>query len=148
VLDILCKRDSEWRKLALQICGCPHKANDLVQDMYIKLMNKKEPVNTSFVYHTMKHIFIDSIRKVNPEVSTDDFKRISNIDDNDKTQERFELLDMIKECSWFEREVLLLTHEKSLRKASEDTGVFYGVLNYHKQKALSKLKEKYGRTKR
>jgi hypothetical protein len=96
----------------------------------------------------MKHIFIDSIRKVNPEVSTDDFKRISNIDDNDKTQERFELLDMIKECSWFEREVLLLTHEKSLRKASEDTGVFYGVLNYHKQKALSKLKEKYGRTKR
>lgn len=148
MLEVLCKRDSEWRKLALQICGCPHKADDLVQDMYLKLKNKKEPVNTSFVYYTMKCIFIDSIRKVNPEIPTDDFKRITNVDDNFKTKERFDLLDMIKDCSWFEREVLLLTHEKSLRKASEETGVFYGVLNYHKHKALNKLKDKYGSTER
>ena len=148
MLDILCKRDSEWRKLALQICGCPHKADDLVQEMYIKLRNKKEPVNTSFVYHTMKCIYIDSIRKVNPEILTDDFKRIFKDDDSYTTEQRYELLDMLKEVSWFEREILLLTHEKSLRQASEETGVFYGVLNYHKHKALSKLKDKYGNTER
>jgi len=147
VLHELCKRDSEWRKLALKICGCPHKADDLVQEMYIKLKDKTE-FNTSFVYHTIKCIFIDSIRKVNPEILTDDFRLITNIDDNNITEQRFEMLEILKEVSWFEREVLLLTHEKSLRKASEDTGVYYGVLNYHKQKGLIKLKDKYGSTKR
>ena len=147
MLHELCKRDSEWRKLALKICGCPHKADDLVQEMYIKLKDKTE-FNTSFVYHTIKCIFIDSIRKVNPEILTDDFRLITNIDDNNITEQRFEMLEILKEVSWFEREVLLLTHEKSLRKASEDTGVYYGVLNYHKQKGLIKLKDKYGSTKR
>ena len=56
----------------------------------------------------------------------------------------FKLLEIIQDVSFFEREVLLQTHEKSLRKCQEDTGVHYGVFNYHKNKALNKLKKKYG----
>ena len=80
MIDKLCKRDLEWRRLALKICGCPNKADDLVQEMYLKLMNEKREPTTSYVYNSMKWIFIDSIRKVNPEIPTDDFNKIKNIE--------------------------------------------------------------------
>ena len=149
MLDELVKRDSEWRKLALKICGCKNKADDLVHDMYLKLKDKTEPVNTSYVYYTIKHLFLSQISASKKEVLTDDFKLIRNVDDGFTTEQRLELLEMIKDVSWFEREVLLITHEMSLRDAENETGVYYGVLNYHKQKALSKLKDKYnGETER
>lgn len=148
MLNQLVKRDAEWRKLALQICGCPHNADDLVQEMYLKLSEYDKEVNTAYVYFAMKHLYLAKLKKSNKEVLIDDFSRITRIDDNYTTQDRYDLLDMVGDLHWFEREVLLITHEKSLRQAQEETGIHYTKLNYHKHKGLNKLKQKYGTTKR
>ena len=149
MLQELAKRDKEWRILALKICNCKIKADDLVQDMYIKLRECKE-FNTAYVYFTMKHIFIDWTRKKakNKEILYDDFRNIqNNYNESYTTQDRYELLDKLKNLTWWEREVLLITHEMSLRKAEEETGIHYTKLNYHKNKGLNKLKERYGNSK-
>lgn len=141
----LCKRDKEWRRFALQICGCPHQADDLVQEMYIKLADR-EKFNTSFVYFTLKHIYIDHLRK-KKEVSLEDWSRVNQKEpEGYTTQDRYDLIEMINELHWFEREVLLITHEMSLRKAEKETGIHYTKLNYHKHKGLNKLKDKHGHT--
>ena len=140
ILDEVSKRDEYWRKLALQICGCPDLADDLVQDMYVKISSYKK-ANSSFIYKTIKNIFIDYLRSKR-EVSLEDW-HIKN-DNSSVTQDRYALLEMIDSLHWFEREILLITHEMSLRKAEKETGITYGKLNYHKTKGLSKLKEKYG----
>ena len=37
MLKELAKRDKDWRKMAFQICGNKMTADDLVQDMYLKI---------------------------------------------------------------------------------------------------------------
>lgn len=114
--------------------------------MYLKLAKAKK-FNTSFVYFTLKHIYIDKIRKQR-EVSLEDWSRINQKEpEGYTTQDRYDLIEMINELHWFEREVLLITHEMSLRQAESETGIYYGKLNYHKRKGLNKLKDKYGSTK-
>ncbi len=149
MLEELAKRDDEWRTLALQICGCPHRADDLVQDMYIKLSKYNKEVNTAYVYFAMKHIYLEDIRKGAHEVSLEDWSIVNQREpDGYTTQDRYDLIEMINELGWFEREILLITHEMSLRKAEHETGITYGKLNYHKKKGLDKLKDKHGSTKR
>lgn len=146
MLKELTDRDKEWRLLALKICGCPHRADDLVQEMYLKLSNAKS-INSSYVYFTLKSIFIDDLRK-QKEVPLEDYMIVKQ-PEGYTTQDRYDLLDMMDDLHWFEREILLITHEMSLRKAEEETGIHYGKLNYHKSKGLTKLKDKYGKeTKR
>jgi len=73
-----------------------------------------------------------------PKINIDEVYYLKN---QDKTDEHLE--ECLQNMKWFDREILLLTHEFSLRKAQDEVGVYYGVLNYHKNKALKKLKIMY-----
>jgi len=146
MLETLSQRDQEWREMAFKICKCRTLSDDLVNDMYLIVMNK-ERFNKAYIYRTLKGLYLDYLKNNNKTVSITDFHYLE-YEECHRTAKRFELLDILKDVSFFEREVLLQTHEKSLRKCQEDTGVHYGVFNYHKTKALNKLKKKYGRTKR
>ena len=42
MLERLSKRNEEWRNLAYRICGNYDHAQDLVQQMYLKLADYKE----------------------------------------------------------------------------------------------------------
>lgn len=140
MLDILSKQDQLWRIYALKICGCPTNADDLVQDMYIKLSNHKGDISNVFIYRTLRSIFIDDCRRKKIQTVELD-KNISKIEDEDKLEQRLELLEIIKDLDFFHREVLLITHETSLRKAAKEINVPHYVLNYYKKKGLKKLKD-------
>lgn len=142
MLEILSKQDQLWRIYALKICGCKDKADDLVQEMYIKLHNHKGQITKRLVYLTINCIFKDGLKK--KRIETVQLQYNNTIHETDELDRRLEALDLLKNLSFFEKEVLLLTHEKSLREAEKETRVPYYVLNYHKKKALKKLK-KYGR---
>lgn len=146
MLDVLAKRDKEWREMAFKICNCHTLSDDLVNDMYLVMVNKNR-FNESYIYRTLKGLYLDYLKRNNKNISLNNLHFIHQ-DECDRTAKRFELLDILQDLSFFEREVLLQTHEKSLRKCEEDTGVHYGVFNYHKTKALKKLQKKYGTTKR
>lgn len=157
MLEILSKQDALWRKYALQICGCKILADDLVQDMYIELKdndtkknkgfhNQTNEISKRYVYTVLRNLNGIRLRKQNPEYPIEEHLNIlSTPDNNDTLNKRFECLELLKnECGFFEREVLLITHSTSLRKAEEITDVPHYVLNYHKTKELKRLKAKYG----
>lgn len=171
MLEELCKQDELWRHYAFKISGCRDKADDLVQEMYLRFANKQKEINKRYVFRTINSIFIDEIRenKFKKIISLDTLEYDKDVverlpinhakvvlelhdkltEDPNKTKERFELLDILKnELTFFDREVLLITHEYSLRDAEKETNVPYYTLNYYKKKGLKKLKDKYGRAKR
>lgn len=146
MLEYLSQNHKTWYSYALKICGDEELSKDLVQDMYVKL-HDKDKLTKSYIYDTIKSIFIDHVRKEQKQknISIEDvyYLEAESIDYDKK-----HLSECLQKLKWFDREVLIATHTNSLRKAEALTGVYYGVLHYHKVKALKKLKKLYhGRTK-
>lgn len=153
MLEELCKQDELWRHYAFKICGCRDKADDLVQEMYLRFSNKLKQINKGYVFKMIRSVYIDELRKQQDIINIDDLFLDLTEDNKESLENRFELLDILKsELTFFEREVLLLTHEYSLRDAElvtgdekGENGVPYYTLNYYKKKGLKKLKDKYGK---
>ena len=145
MLEELSKKHDKWLSYALLICNDEDLAQDLVQEMYIKV-HKKDKVTNSYIYETIKNTFIDMVRKKqHKNISIEEvlYLEAESIDYDMK-----HLNECLQKLKWFDREVLIATHTNSLRKAEALTGVYYGVLHYHKTKALKKLKKLYhGRAK-
>ena len=137
MLEILSKKDKQWRIFALYICKDRSLADDIVNDMYLKLY-KKSNINDYYVFRTIKSIFLDYLRQKKDNVSIELIQELK-VSDNQTLEERYLVNDALKQLTFFEREILLHTHEKSLRDCEKATGVHYGVFNYHKNKALPKL---------
>ena len=140
LIQRLSVNDDLWHQYALKICGCKDLSNDLVNDMYLKLHDKKE-VNKGYVYRTLKSILIDYKRENKNIVSIEDYPlEIEHFDDG-VLEKRKDVLNLMRNTlTAFERETLLYTHEMSLREAEKDSGVPYHVLHYHSKKALKKMK--------
>jgi DNA-directed RNA polymerase specialized sigma24 family protein len=62
MLEELAKNHDKWLRMAMSICGNRDKANDLTQDMYVKLHDCTKDINEWYIYVVMKSIFIDEIR--------------------------------------------------------------------------------------
>ena len=62
-INELAEHDAKWRTIAAKITGNKASADDLVQDMYLKLMEVDKDINDYYVTLTLKSLFIDGIRK-------------------------------------------------------------------------------------
>lgn len=146
MLETLSKNDKLWKSYALSLCGCKDKANDLVQEMYLKIYNlNKTHITKGYVYRTLKSILINSIKeRVKTNYIEDQFEQVESVEETIDLERRLEALNLLSNVTFFEKEVLLITHEKSLREAEKEIDVPFYVLQYHKKKALKKLKA-YGR---
>lgn len=143
MLEELAKHDELWRFYALKICQDKELADDLVGDMYIKLHDKDlERIYDlkQYVYRTLQSVFLNIIKKENRfrTVSIEEYTTLKA-----ETSEDKHLKACLENMKWFDREILLLTHEFSLRKSEELVNVNHCTLNYHKHKALKKLKILY-----
>ena len=63
MIEKLAQHHDEWVNFALKICGNRDDANDLVQDMYLKMHDSQKEVNNSYIYCVIKNIFLDQYRK-------------------------------------------------------------------------------------
>ena len=71
-LSELSELDTYWRNLAFTICGCPLLADDLVQDMYLKIYERNPPKwNKRYVYRTIHNLFIDELRRTKKQTTLD-----------------------------------------------------------------------------
>jgi DNA-directed RNA polymerase specialized sigma24 family protein len=63
MIEKLAQHHEDWIKYAINVCGNRDDANDLVQDMYLKLHDCDKEINKSYVYCVIKNIFLDQYRK-------------------------------------------------------------------------------------
>ena len=63
MLEELSKRDSEWRRMALHICKDKSIADEITQEMYIRVhkYSKRKP-DSFYIYATLKNCFLDFIK--------------------------------------------------------------------------------------
>jgi DNA-directed RNA polymerase specialized sigma24 family protein len=151
MLEQLCKRDSEWRKMALFFCKNKEDADDLVQDMYLKFANYNKPLNDNYIFFALKSLFIDNKRKQGKciEISIDDlsnFKQLNNEYCLETDTFNEITLHKIDKLPYFERELLkITTQEISQRELSRQTNINLRVIQSTVKKTKIQLWEELKR---
>ena len=125
MLEELSKKDEYWRQIAFKICKDKYLADDLVNEMYLKLYNNEKASIDWYVIIVIRNLFID-FTKQRIEISIDEIttKEINNtfeIDDNE--------LELIKGLKWWERELLELSFDHSLRELGEKLNINYAFIH-------------------
>ena len=97
MLEKLAENHKKWIAIAYNMCKCKDKANDIVQDMYIKMYELNKSVDDGYIYFVIRSIFIEEKRK-QKEFPTE----IENIDYylsfNNKENNYNTFEDLKKEC--------------------------------------------------
>ena len=140
MLQELAKKDKYWRQTAYYICKDKSLADDLVQEMYLKLADVKKQINDFYVILTIKNLFLDTCRKNKKEITFADLSFIDyskeqyEPDDNDKF-----VLDLIEQNSeWWQIELLEMSNDHSLRELEERYNINYSFIF----RSLKKIKSK------
>lgn len=146
-MEILCKNDKRYRELAFSITGNKRDADDLVQNMYLKLMNsKKESFTDGFVYVVMNHMFIDAKRKKKKEICESDIQGYKELFVSEDCNES-ELLTLFKQeldnLDYISRELAIEGTYTSIRKLADKYEVNYMNVWRKQQEAKSILKHKF-----
>lgn len=132
----------KWISIATTMCGNPDQAKDLVQDMYLKVLESPKQVNQCYAYFIMRSVFIDGKRKKQPNISTESISALLSDDffmeDIFTNEERFEAIEAtITDLKWHEQVIVTESFTNGLRKFSRDSGI--GIV--HVSKIRNKFKE-------
>ena len=126
--------DKQWREIAYNISRDKDLADDMVQDMYIKLMDSTKEVNKYYVTLTLRSIFIDGIRKNKSVRLNEDLPIADNSHEFEPTDEELSLLNKIEQLPYHQQEFIAESFDKSLREIEAEFGINYGFIyrNIHK----------------
>ena len=142
ILDELSKKDKEWRKAAYVICKDKMLADDLVQEMYFKLMNRTK-WNDYFVFITLRNLFLDHLRK-QKDIRIEELHYIEDrtevFEPDDEEQK---ILDAFDKLDWVQKELLLeRANGMSLRDIQKRYNINYGYTYRETTKAKDIIKNK------
>ena len=134
MLQELAKNHAQWLKMAERITKNSEDAKDLVQEMYIKLIDKDDEVTPFYVFKTLHSIFIDEKRKNNPY--------FYEIPDNLSAEEvEVEYIELpLHRLTFLEKYIVLKAMNQSRRGIARELNVNYQLINRIYNKAMAKLK--------
>ena len=140
ILEELSKKDKEWRKAAYVICKDKMLADDLVQEMYFKLMNRTK-WNDYFVFITLRNLFLDHLRK-QKDIRLEELHYIEDrtevFEPDDEEQK---ILDAFDKLDWVQKELLLeRANGMSLRDIQKRYNINYGYTYRETTKAKDIIK--------
>jgi len=147
MLEELCKRDKDWRRMAFHICKSKDIADDIVQDMYIKFSNYNKSLNEYYIFFALKSIFLDYLRKEKTKVELNE--NLCNFDEYDFEQDKIKelALEKVKQLPYFEKELLTVTQEISQRQLARETDISFIVINQTIKKTKKQLWEELKKLK-
>lgn len=135
MLDQLCKRDTQWRRIALKICKDKLLADDLVQESYLKAYNINKQITDFYFIIIIKNTYLDYLKQ-KKTVSIENFYNFT-------TSDRFELddqqLKVVQECYWVAKDLLLMNEDKSIREIAKELNVNYRFI----YRVIEKEKKKW-----
>ena len=144
MLEQLAKRDKDWRRMALQICGDKMTADDLVQDMYLKFANYDKELNDYYIFFAIRSIHINNLKKAKVKIVTTEIENISLTDNEyclftDSLEDS--ILQKIKELPYFERETALVSQIISQREIARQSEIPFVTINQTIKKTKENLRQ-------
>ena len=138
------KKDKKWRMYALKLTGEKDEANEVVQEMYIKLSKVKNEVNDSYIFMMINSVFLDRKKKKKRLISLDD-DCISFIENKMKSDEDFEVNEnqknKIDKLPFHQKQLLIESYDKSLRQIQKEFNINYGFVYRELKKAKKTVLE-------
>jgi hypothetical protein len=134
IIHELAKKDAQWRKMALQICKCKDLADELVQNMYIKLSERTIPVSDGYIFVTLRSLFYDSLK--NNDILIDDFSKFEI--EEEEYCEGIDYNELSKDLTWYERTLFEQSTLIGQRELSRQTGIH--IQTIHRVNKMVKLK--------
>jgi DNA-directed RNA polymerase specialized sigma24 family protein len=138
MLKELSLKDSYWRKIALNICKDKDLADDLVQEMYLKLYDCEKQINDFYVILTIRSLFLDICR------NKIEFVPIENI--NIFTDNVFEIedrdlifLNKLKTLGIEQQKILEENYYFSLRQLASNKNIGYQKVRIQLKNARKKI---------
>ena len=125
MLELLAKKDNYWRQIAYKICKDKYLANDIVNDMYLKLADNEKAKNDFYVVIVIRNLFIDTTKERKYITIDENFTKEVNtnyeLDDNE--------LQLIDSLEWWERDLIELSHDYSLRELGKKLNINYAFIH-------------------
>lgn len=139
MLKELAKKDQKWREIAFKICKDRMLADDIVQDMYLKLSNNTKQINDFYVIIVMRNLFLDHIKKEKLKIS---IESIYHLEHKDNT---FEIDDeqkkLIENLYWVAKDYFIMSFDMSLRQMAKELNTNYGFIYRTMKREKDKLKK-------
>lgn len=137
---------------ALRILEDANEAEDVVQDVFTSLWNKKETISEisslkSYLFTSVKNSCLNRIRKSSQFTDINDIDLIDDASDDDKiyrAELEAKLWKMIDELPERQREILLMAKRDgmSYKEISEITGISVKTVENHVNRAIHTLRKK------
>lgn len=138
IIHELAKKDAQWRKMALQICKSKDVADELVQNMYIKLSDRTVSVTDGYIFVTLRSLFYDSLK--NNDILIDDF---SNFEvEDEEYNEGIDYDELSKDLTWYERTMFEQSTLIGQRELSRQTGIHIQTIHRINKMVKTKLNGK------
>jgi DNA-directed RNA polymerase specialized sigma24 family protein len=135
-LKTLAKDNDKWRRMAQIICNDYDTAQDLVQLMYIKLMNY-EKVNSSLVAKTLRSVWIDDLRKrKNTQLLSEDIQIEDVVSEFEVDDKHKDYIDRFDELPMLQRELILESYDFSTREIANRHDIHYVYIHRQIHKGL------------
>lgn len=141
ILAELAKKDAQWRKMAFQICKDKDLADELVQEMYLKLYQNTNLIKDGYIYTVLRNLFYDYTKQQKDIIV--DFSNIEILDDGDYI-EPIDYKALIKGLTWYERTMFELSTLVGQRELSRQTGIHIQTIHRINKMVKSKI---YGKKK-
>jgi len=122
MLEQLAKKDNYWRTIAFRICKDRFIADDIVQDMYIRLHDCKKKINDFYVVITMRNIFLANLKKDKLLISIGDKDILDRSNDFEYSDNEKEFIKALK---WYEKELIEMTYDKSFHEIQRELNINY-----------------------
>ena len=151
-MQLLAKKHSDWVQVVSSF-GCDRQlAEDIVQEMYIKIQLKlekgldisygKNDINYYYVFKTLRTLFLDLKRKTK-NIKMVDIENLSNFETDIDYTEKYDLVKKeLKKMYWYDRKVFeIINSGQSIAALSRKTKIqYYSLYNTYK-KVKEKLKK-------
>jgi len=138
MLEELAKKDAQWRKMAFQICKDKDLADELVQEMYLKLYENTNLIKDGYIYTVLRNLFYD-YTKQQKDIIVD----FSNIEIEDEIYiEPIDYKALIKGLTWYERTMFELSTLVGQRELSRQTGIHIQTIHRVNKMVKSKINGK------
>jgi DNA-directed RNA polymerase specialized sigma24 family protein len=134
----LSEKDAKWRKMAFQICKDKDLADELVQEMYLKLYQNTNLIKEGYIYTVLRNLFYD-YTKSQKDIIID----FSNIEIEDTEYiEPVDYFQLMKGLTWYERTMFELSTLVGQRELSRQTGIHLQTIHRVNKMVKSKINGK------